>query len=86
MAEPNVNCGAMLTDQQQLERLQSTIGVPAERKSHERFMKRLEVDIEKCTSGGSDLEKKLTSWRTEVENFRNLVSKSNGCRRSNHWM
>ena len=76
----------MLTDQVQLERLQSTIGVPAERKSHERFMKRLEADIEKCTSGGSDLEEKLTSWRAEVENFKTLVSKSNGRRRSDHWM
>jgi hypothetical protein len=76
----------MLTEQQQLERLQSTIGVPAERRSHERLMKRLEQEIGTCKSGGADLEKKLTGWRTEVEKFQRIVSKTNGCRRFDHCM
>ena len=76
----------MFTEQQQLERLQSTIGMPAERRSHERLMKRLEQEIGTCKSGGEGLEKKLTGWRTEVENFQRIVSNTNGCRRSCHCM
>ena len=70
----------IVTEQEQLERLQSTIGVPAERRSHERLMQRLEQEIGTCKLGGEDLEKKLTGWRTDVENFQRIVSKTNGQR------
>ena len=45
-------------------------------------MQRLRQEIGTCKLGSTELEEKLKSWRTEVEKFQTVVSKTNGCRPS----
>ena len=75
-----------VTKRPQFERLQSDMGTPAERESHDRLMRRLEEEVRTCNAGGADVYHKITSWQAEIEKFQGMVTKSNGDRRSYHCM
>ncbi|KAF5607863.1 uncharacterized protein FSUBG_4965 [Fusarium subglutinans] len=69
---------SMIQDTGTLNALQSTFGVPGEKASFDRHLRKLTNATEVCREQCDELDKSLQAWRASVDEFSRRISKTKG--------
>ncbi|KAI3326019.1 hypothetical protein HD806DRAFT_488918 [Xylariaceae sp. AK1471] len=73
-----IACRDMAKEGGILEKLQSTYGMPEERKTHERYLKKLTNSLKKCNENTEEVQNKLKSWQLMVQEFWRIIQETQG--------